>query len=234
MLPCKTRRMGRDVHLHSHPSRVEHWRHVAEIAAFIAAAVWAIYVFFYQERIKPETVPPHFQATVSVEDHPLRDGRLFVKVHMNLKNDHESTASLAGLYLNSYGQRYGSKAVPFSVRRGSGVIESGDAMVPEPDHLVSAYVNEYHQFGSQKTFNIPPGATYDESVSFVVERARYDAVRVSWGLCWSHPTTLAYDPGLRHLADGSYAFEKLGKIAAAHLPGFNCYGNGLSGNTFAL
>ena len=217
-------RVGRDVHLHNHPSRVEHWRHVIEIAAFIIAASWAVYIFIYQERIKPETVPPHFQATVFVEDHPLSDGRLFVKVRMHIKNDRESTASFAGLYINSYGERYGSKAAPYLNRPASGIIESGDALVPEPEHLVSAFVNEWHSFGTDKTFNLPPGGTFEESVGFAIERKLYDTVKVRWRICWSHPTTLVLDPGLQRLADGSYSFEKTRKIDYARLPGLDCVG----------
>lgn len=78
-------------------------------------------------------------------------------------------------------------------------------LVPKPEHLVLAFVNEWRTFGTDKTFDIPPGGTFEQSVGFAIERNRYDTVNVPWRLCWSHPTKLVYDPGLRRLADGSYS-----------------------------
>ena len=221
-LTCKTGHVSRDVHLHSHPSRVEHWRHVIEIAAFIIAAAWGVYIFVYQERVKPETVPPHLQATVFMEDHPLRNGRLFVKVRMLIKNDRESTASVAGLYMNASGQRYGSKEARYLTYPASGIIESGDAMVAEPEHLVSAFVAEWHAFGSDKYLKLPSGGTFEESVGFVIDRQRYDTIKLRWRLCWSHPTTHVHDPKLKRNADGSYTFADTS--AESDLPGFSCFG----------
>ena len=51
-------------------------------------------------------------------------------------------------------------------------------LVPEPEHLVSAFVNEWRTFGTDKTFDIPPGGTFEESVGFAIERNRYDTVNV--------------------------------------------------------
>jgi len=59
--------MGRELHVHSHPSRVEHWRHLVEIAALTVAAIWGFYVFVYQERIKPASEPAELQALVSLD-----------------------------------------------------------------------------------------------------------------------------------------------------------------------
>ncbi len=78
--------MGRELHVHSHPSRVEHWRHLIEIAALCIAAIWGFYVFVYQERIKPAGAPVELQTMVTLEHTTLRSNKEFIKVGVRMRN----------------------------------------------------------------------------------------------------------------------------------------------------
>jgi hypothetical protein len=41
-------------------------RDVVEIAAIVAAGLWAFYVFVYENRIKPSFLPPELAVTASI------------------------------------------------------------------------------------------------------------------------------------------------------------------------
>jgi len=107
---------------------IEDWRHLVEIVAFIAAACWAIYVFVYQERIKPESSPPRVHPIFFVEKHALRGARTYVKVHLELKNFGESVASIGVVNVNVYGVTYSSKVSAYTVapRAPSDISTGGD------------------------------------------------------------------------------------------------------------
>jgi hypothetical protein len=102
--------MGRDLHVHSHPSPVEHWRHLVEIVALAAAAVWALYIFVYQERIKPASAPPEVQTIISVDHTTIGSGKELVKVSARMKNAGEAPFAMVGMVVNVYGIRYGTQA----------------------------------------------------------------------------------------------------------------------------
>ncbi len=95
-------------------------------------------------------------------------------------------------------------------------------MVAEPQHLLSAFVNEWQSFGTDKSLILPPAGTFEESVGFVIDRQRYDALKPRWRICWSHPTKNVRDPKLKRNADGSYAFTATNQ--SGDLPGFDCFG----------
>lgn len=127
----------RDVHLHSHPSCVEHWRHVVEIVAFAMAAVWALYVFVYQERIKPEAGTPHIAPIVTIEKQPIGNGLTYVKIGLPLKNDRDSSASVAGIIVNTYGVHHNTKVTKnFLEPPASGITIATASVVPEPERLI--------------------------------------------------------------------------------------------------
>ena len=205
--------MGRNVHLHSHPSRVEHWRHVVEIAAFIAAACWALYVFVYQERIKPESSPPRLHATFAIEQHQLRGARTFVKVNLELKNFGESVASLGVVNVNVYGVTYASKISAYTVAPAPapsavpGPIQLGHALAPGPERFLDTFTNVYGSFGAGKKFlNIGPNGSGDESFAFAVPAGNVDALLIRYKICWSHPTDHVFHEPLAQSPDGAYNF----------------------------
>ena len=98
--------MGRDLHVHTHPSSVEHWRHLIEIVALLIAAVWGFYVFVYQERIKPESEPPKLLTTSEVNHWPLTANNELVKTAITLKNNGDVPLRLGFFAVNIYGNKY--------------------------------------------------------------------------------------------------------------------------------
>ena len=96
------------------PSLVEHWRHLVEIVALLTAAVWAFYVFVYQERIKPAAEPPRLQMSTNVSREALHGGKELVTINVTLKNTGSNDVAIGAVLVNAYGLRYrsGGPAAP--------------------------------------------------------------------------------------------------------------------------
>lgn len=206
-MPRNTDEVKRDVHLHSHPSRVEHWRHIVEIIAFVGAAIWAIYVFVYQERIKPETSPTRIAPTFTVDNRPLRNGRTFVRVRLDLKNIGESTAALAGIIVNVYGVRYGSNTETTLEKPADGIAIAANSITKEPERFIESFTNRWHGFGIDKYARIAPGLSIDQTLSFAVPSKAFDVVLLRWRLCWTHDAEKIYPIKLIRTSDGSFDFD---------------------------
>lgn len=197
----------RDVHLHSHPSRVEHWRHVAEIVAFAMAAVWALYVFVYQEQIKPESVKPDITLGITVAKQPIGQGLIYVKIGLQMKNNRESTASIAGIIVNTYGVHYTTKVANFLEHPANGATLETTSVVPDRERLIQAYTDNWRAFGSERLILIRGGDTFDESVGFAVRAKEFDIIKLRWWLCYSHPGDKKWDPGFKRDRDGAFAYS---------------------------
>lgn len=214
--------MGRNVHLHSHPSRVEHWRHLIEIVAIAGAAIWALYVFAYQERIKPAAEPAEFQPAFAVEHALLPSGKEFVKVHVEAKNNGQTTIYIAGFVFNAYGVRFMNAT---HTRR---TVSSTDALferalLPEPALLLYSTGTLMQPFGNRSNFiTLQPGTTYAGSFSFVIPPRRFDAVKLQWQMCFSKIGNRTWRMPLDRQSDGSYWFDDKDNQANAGT-GLVCY-----------
>jgi len=146
--------------VHNEPSRVEQWRHLVEIVALIGAAVWAVYVFVYQERLKPASEAPELQPSVAVHHEMVSGGNEFVKVDFDIKNDAHVPAMIDGLVVNVYGTRV----------------------------LLYSYFDVWKPFGapaSKRFSGFPPGQFFRESFVFGIKPGSYNVAKIVWTLCYS-------------------------------------------------
>lgn len=81
---------------------IKQWRHLVEICAFVAAGLWACYVFVYEERIKPLSQPIRITMTSSAD---VKDGGeyQFVTFRMTLRNPGSTTTDIAAEELTAAG-----------------------------------------------------------------------------------------------------------------------------------
>jgi hypothetical protein len=199
--------MGQDLHVHTHPSRIEHWRHLVEIVALVTAAIWAFYVFIYQERIKPASAPPEVQPAISVEHTPLAGGKEFIKVSAVVKNPGEAPFSLAGMIVNVYGMRYGPSAGEHTEHPMNDITEYSRTLVPSQPALLYSFLDTWRGFGAQKTFGgLSRNEEFTESFVLVTTQHAFDAAKVVWVICWSRPGAGPWPVTAEREADGSYWF----------------------------
>jgi hypothetical protein len=183
--------MQQDVNFHSHPSRVEHWRHVIEIAAIVVAAAWAFYVFVYQERIKPATAKPELLHTITVEHSALGNGKEFVKVAAEFKNVGISDVQLDGVIVNVYGIHYGSNAGKQIEQPMSGIDKTNFGLTASRPVPLYSFFDEWPSMGAKKPASpvISPGLTWTESFAFAIHAGQYDSVNILFYVCYSRPTS---------------------------------------------
>ena len=222
--------MRRDVNLHSHPSRVEHVRHVVEIVAFGIAAIWALYVFVYQERIKPATAPLTLLHEINVEHEAIEGGKELVRVDASFKNIGESVVQIDGMVVNMYGFRFGSKSGESTDEPMDGVAKTNFGLMSSKPVPLYSFFDEWPSMGSHKVHNltIEPGQVWHEYFAFAVPKGSYDAANADFYFCASHPTSRVWPAPKVRQADGTW-FWRL----PAEQDGLSC-GYQRSGLTYAL
>ena len=197
--------MGRELHVHSHPSRVEHWRHLVEIAALTIAAIWGFYVFIYQERIKPAHEPAELQTIVSVDHTRLQSNKEFIKVGVRMKNIGRTPLELGGLIVNVYGVKYTSQTGEHVEKPLNGILEISHGFVPRDPSLQYTFADTWKA----------PSAEFPETFVFAISPGAFDFVKIDYMVCWARPRSKPWPVAVVHQPDGSFWFS--GAISAENI-----------------
>ncbi len=204
--------MSRELHVRTHPSRVEHWRHIAEIVAIVAAAIWALYVFVYQESIKPASQPPELQPTYTVEHALLPDGNEFVKVRTELRNNGASTIYMAGLSMNIYGERFENVDVSIESDPSSGSVHANRTLKRTTPVFLYASAFLLKPFGRKdEELNIQPSTSFNGFGNFAIAPRQYDVVLVSLEWCFTKDPNGHWPARIVKRPDGSYKIDDEGQ-----------------------
>ncbi|HEX4013951.1 MAG TPA: hypothetical protein VHX17_08695 [Candidatus Cybelea sp.] len=97
--------MSREVRVHSVPTRAEQIRTAVEIVAIIAAGLWALYTFVYEQRIRPLSEPAEFSVPTTVTQGPTVNGVVFLTIHKRLENTGNVPIDIAAEALSVYGEK---------------------------------------------------------------------------------------------------------------------------------
>lgn len=100
--------MSRQLHVHSVPTRAEQIRTAVEIVAIVAAGLWALYTFVYEQRIKPLAEAPEFSLPTVVNQGPTINGVAFLTIHKRVENTGNVGVDIAAESLSVYGEKVGS------------------------------------------------------------------------------------------------------------------------------
>jgi hypothetical protein len=204
-------------HVYTHPSRVEHWRHLIEIAAISVAAIWAFYVFVYQEQIKPAHLAPSLEVESRVSHTPMRGGKELIAVGLAERNIGTVPLQIDAAIVNVYGVRFAANMTKWSER---GQI-SGDfyALPVVSATLLVTRLTLYKPMGGAGESIFSPEREKEPSVNIALRSGAYDAVRVEYSLCYQRdddPSWQAFHPSRR--PDGSYDYMALAALEAAVHP----------------
>lgn len=199
--------MGRELHVHSHPSGVEHWRHLIEIAALTIAAIWGFYVFVYQERIKPANEPAALQTIVSVDHTPLQSNKEFIKVGVLMKNIGRTPLELGGLIVNVYGVKYTPLTGEHVEKPLNGIVEISHAFVPGNPSLQYTFADRWKAFGSPRKAALLPGTDFPETLVFAIPPRAFDVVKIDYMVCWSRPRAKPWPVAVSRQPDGAFWFS---------------------------
>ena len=211
--------VGRDLHVHSHPSGVEHWRHLVEIVALIGAATWAIYVFVYQERIKPAGEPPSLQPQVTVRREVLSATKEYVEVEIDLNNMSRTPAWLDGLSVNLYGRAMASTSSERIESPLVGITELNRTLVLSPPKLLYSFYDTWYGFGAPatKVAVIAAGLHFRERIAFGIEPRSFDILKVTYTVCFSRKGNERWVVHRVQDGEGAYQFAGIGPPAPENL-----------------
>jgi hypothetical protein len=186
---------------------LERWRHLVEIVAIAGAAVWAVYVFVYQERVKPANEPPEFQPAFSVQHTRLSSGKNLVKVDVEYRNAGQNTVYVAGDVINVYGVEFGDTLV-VSTSNPAGSPDFARSLPLKRQTLLHSYVRKFQPFGNATSFiDIQPGTAFTGSFAFAIPARAFDALGLSWQTCFSKFSDRTWPVTLQRGHDGAYAFD---------------------------
>lgn len=102
--------MGRDLRVHSVPTRAERFRTYVEVVAIVAAGLWALYTFVYLQYIKPLGEAPSFSVSTTVDQGSTVSGVTFLTIHKRLENTGNVPIDIAAEALSVYGERIVTRA----------------------------------------------------------------------------------------------------------------------------
>jgi hypothetical protein len=230
-----THHMSREVHVYSHGSRLAKWRQIIEIAALIAAGIWAFYVFVYKERIKPASEAPNIQILRSVTHEALPRGKELVTVIITLKNVGTVDVQMGGLIVNAYGIRYSDRTNESApVLRTTGLMAANHGLVDSNPVLLYTYSAIWIPLGSARPFKILSQDTFTIPMSLVIHSGSYDTLRLDFARCdqrADNALVTHYVPQL--LKDGSFDVSPMIAQNEVH-SGLECGGTLYTGGEFAL
>jgi len=216
--------------VYSHPSPVEHWRHLIEIVALTIAALWGFYVFVYQESIKPAHEAPAVDVVPTLRHDAMRGGKEFVYVDLPFKNIGNVEVQYLGVIVNAYGIRFSNQDQKVMSHSGFAT-KISRALAPSTPVLLMSELFRYSQIGGTSHFVEAPGADMKAVLYFAVAYGKYDAVRVDSAYCFTrrdNETTYPFKPA--QTPDG--AFKSASLIALLNYQGVLC--NGFHNQVFTL
>jgi hypothetical protein len=178
-------------------------RDLIEIIAILAAGIWAIYIFAYEQRIKPASEPPSVLLSGSLHRLAERNGLVQVGFNGTVRNTGHNDVSIIALGFTANGLRYTSRGTPFRSETAPG------STLYERDARVGSRTLVYRQteltrFVDRKYgggITTSPGEEVPYSGIFLVKSGEFDAITLygsvaftKFGKDGGYPTKIAYTP----------------------------------------
>jgi hypothetical protein len=188
---------------HDRKDTVSLVRDVVEIAAILAAGIWALYVFAYEQRIKPASEPPSLVLTGSLHRLGAHNGLIRLSMNATILNNGHTNASLIATSFAADGLRYTANAVPTTDRSIDGLTTyERDGRVASRT-LVFRIIELTRQVSPKHStsFTLSPGQTVPYSAIFVVKSGEFDSISLYGSLAYTkngvqggYPTNIQYTP----------------------------------------
>jgi len=174
-------RGGRVLQVHSVPTLGENIRVAVEVVAIVAAGLWALYTFVYEQRIKPLSEAPAFSLPTIIDQGATVHGITFLTIHKRLQNTGNIPVDIAAEALSVYGEvlvnksrRYKRIETPTSVTVKADVPRLPAALLFSFAKLRNGAVG-----GNQKTaFFVPAHSASEETALVAVPVKTYPVILI--------------------------------------------------------
>ncbi len=212
-----------DYRIETRLSPVEHWRIGFEIAALVVAALWGLYVFVYQERIKPAYAPAQLELNTFVSHTLTVSGQEFVSIDADLKNIGSADVRLVGISVSAYGLRF-DKSVHARTDTHPGYQGWRDelrTLDTTPPELLRSTADLFAASGhGNRNVTIAAGGDLHQvpPVTFGVPHGKFDVLTVRLQVVYVKGSDRrTYDVPWRKEPDGSLAIFAIGTRASSDL-----------------
>jgi hypothetical protein len=162
-------------------------RDAIEIVAIVAAGLWALYVFAYEQRLKPASAPPSLRLTGSLSKAGTHNGLVQLAIKATISNNGSTDASLIATGFTAEGLRYAPNGTPVFDRAIDGLtIYQRDARVAS--RTVIYRTVEMTRLASPKysgSFTLQPGQELPYSEIFAIKAGEFDAVALYGSIAYS-------------------------------------------------
>ncbi|MFZ1018640.1 MAG: hypothetical protein WAN39_12305 [Candidatus Cybelea sp.] len=204
-------------------------RDAIEIVAIVAAGLWALYVFAYEQRLKPASEPPSLRLTGSLHKVGTHNGLVQLAVKATITDNGSTDATLIATGFTAVGLRYAPNSTPAVDRSIEGLTTyQRDARVAS--RTVIYRTVEMTRLVSPKyssSFTLQPGQEVPYSAIFAIKAGEFDAVALYGSIAYSKrnvagafpmqvkftPTNAVYFTAAGTSADYTSAEETLDQIS---------------------
>jgi hypothetical protein len=177
----KIDRGGRALKVHTVPTVAENVRLIVEVVAIVAAGIWALYTFVYEQQIKPLSEAPSFSLPTIVEQGSTVNSVAFLTIHKRLQNTGNVPVDIAAEALSVYGEvivkgrkRYDRIVTPTSMKVRADVPRRPVALLFSFAKLRAGAVS-----GNQKTdFFVPAHSAAEETYLIAVPVKAYPVIYI--------------------------------------------------------
>ena len=174
-------RSGRVLRVHSVPTLGDNIRIAVEVVAIIAAGLWALYTFVYEQRIKPLSEAPSFSLPTTIDQGATVNGVAFLTIHKRLQNNGNIPVDIAAEALSVYGEVIVNRSKRYK-RLETSTSVSVKADVPRlPAALLFslAKLRNGAVGGNQKTdFYVPAHSAAEETFLIAVPVKAYPLIKI--------------------------------------------------------
>jgi hypothetical protein len=173
--------VSRDLRVHSVPTRAERVRTSVEIIAILAAGVWALYTFVYEQRIKPLAEEPAFSVPTIVDQGATTNGVVFLTIHKRLQNTGNVSIDVAAEALSVYGEQIVERATHEERTETSTRVEVSADVPRKPVTLLfsMAKLRSGAVGGNPRTnFFVSPHSSLEEDYLIAVRAKTYPVVLI--------------------------------------------------------
>ncbi len=162
-------------------------RDAVEIVAIVAAGLWALYVFAYEQRLKPASQPPSLRLTGTLHKLGTHNGMVQLAIKATISNNGSTDAALIATGFTAEGLRYAPNSTPTVDRSINGL-----TMYQRDAHVASRTLVyrtvEMTRLASPKyssSFTLQPGQELPYSAIFAIKAGEFDVVVLYGSIAYS-------------------------------------------------
>lgn len=185
-------------------------RDIVEIVAIVAAGFWALYVFVYEQRIKPAGEPPELLLSGNLHQLGFHNGLAQIGYNVTVRNVGRTDVYIVAAAFVADGITYTAQGAPATYRPAPGLSTYQRSAriasrTPVYDTMeLTRYVNKSYNGG----YSLSPDQQVPYSGIFLVKRGEFDSVELFGSMAYTkNGVDGGYPTRIEHTPTGAIFFD---------------------------